>query len=294
MNSTQLNCFVAVADSLSFARASEKLHITQPAVTHQINSLENELDVKLFKRTTRTVELTREGFSFIADAKSILNTMSMAKVRFASQDKTVPLPFHIGCRAGELAFLPALLKSMFELYPSIHPTVKTIPLPALMNLLQTESIDVVFGLQGVFDSGQPCQFRELIKAPIVCAMPKDHPLASETYLSRSSFQGQHIAILDTPHALPPVLSIQGSLISQHHASDIYYCENTEGILTLVKAGMAVTFLPDIIPMRDPDLAYVALKNSSSVSYGVYYKTLQKKTVLKNFLKIAGEYFSGCS
>lgn len=142
MNSTQLNCFLAVADSLSFARASEKLHITQPAVTHQINSLESELDVKLFKRTTRTVELTREGFSFIADAKSILNTMSMAKMRFAAAEKTEPAPFFIGCGLKELVFLPDLVSSMLALYPNIHPFIKTIPFPALMNQLRNESIDV--------------------------------------------------------------------------------------------------------------------------------------------------------
>ena len=62
MNTVQLECFLAVADNLSFARAAEQLHITQPAVTHQISSLENELNVKLFRRTTRTVALTNDGW----------------------------------------------------------------------------------------------------------------------------------------------------------------------------------------------------------------------------------------
>ena len=58
MNTFQLSCFLAVAETLSFARAAEQLNITQPAVTHQIHSLETELNVKLFVRTTRTVNLT--------------------------------------------------------------------------------------------------------------------------------------------------------------------------------------------------------------------------------------------
>ena len=55
MNTFQLTCFMAVAETLNFARAAERLNITQPAVTHQIRSLEEELEVKLFKRTTRLV-----------------------------------------------------------------------------------------------------------------------------------------------------------------------------------------------------------------------------------------------
>ena len=55
MNTTQLECFVTVAENLNFARAASILHITQPAVTHQIVSLEGELDAKLFIRTTRSL-----------------------------------------------------------------------------------------------------------------------------------------------------------------------------------------------------------------------------------------------
>lgn len=290
MNSTQLNCFVAVADSLSFARAAEKLHITQPAVTHQINSLENELDVKLFKRTTRSVELTREGFGFLADAKSILSTISLAKVRFSSAEKNGPIPFSIGCRSGELNYIAELLKPMFSLYPSIHPYVKTLPYQVLMNLLQNESIDVVFGLQYSQDTKQTMHFRELSKAPVVCAMCKDHPLSFKKNLTQADFSHVKIAIMDRPHALSPMLSLQNTLLSAHTTSDLYFCESMEDIFTIVKTGMAVTFVPDILPMRDPVLSYVPIQSSLMISYGIYYKTLQRKPMLKDFLRIAGTYF----
>ncbi len=69
MNTTQLRCFLSVAEYLSFARAAEQLNMTQPAISHQISSLEKELDVQLFVRTTRSVTLTEEGSIFINDAK---------------------------------------------------------------------------------------------------------------------------------------------------------------------------------------------------------------------------------
>lgn len=291
MNSSQLNCFIAVADSLSFARAAEKLHITQPAVTHQINSLEAELDVKLFKRTTRTVELTKEGFSFISDAKSILNTISMAKVRFSTQEKEEPAPFHIGCRQGELHFLPAILKGMAKLHPNIHPSVKTIPFPALVQLLQNESLDILFGMQGMYDNKQSFQFRELAKIPISCVVPKNHPLAGKSMVSAEDFAGHRVAILDTHNTPSPSLTLQSLLLKDHSPSDVYRCETTEDILMLVRAGMALTIMPDIIPSREESLVYVPIKNTITVSYGIFYKTLQQKPMIKDFLKIAGELFA---
>ena len=64
MNTTQLECFMAVSNFLNFSRAAEHLRITQPAVSHQINTLEDELGVKLFRRTSKSVRLTEEGFQF--------------------------------------------------------------------------------------------------------------------------------------------------------------------------------------------------------------------------------------
>lgn len=61
LNTTQLECFLAVANCLNFSRAAEQLRLTQPAVSHQISTLEDELGVKLFKRTSKSVRLTRRG-----------------------------------------------------------------------------------------------------------------------------------------------------------------------------------------------------------------------------------------
>ena len=69
MNTFQLSCFLAVAEHLNFARAAEELHVTQPAVTQQIHSLEKELGATLFQRTTRKVSLTAEGLAFLSDAQ---------------------------------------------------------------------------------------------------------------------------------------------------------------------------------------------------------------------------------
>ena len=82
MNTFQLTCFLTVAETLSFAKAARLLNVTQPAVTHQIHSLEEELNTQLFKRTTRSVEITQEGLIFLNDAKNVLNIITLAKKRF--------------------------------------------------------------------------------------------------------------------------------------------------------------------------------------------------------------------
>ena len=67
MNTTQLECFMEVANCLNFSRAAEHLSITSPAVSHQINTLEKETGLHLFDRTTRRTKLTAAGQSFYLD-----------------------------------------------------------------------------------------------------------------------------------------------------------------------------------------------------------------------------------
>ena len=64
----QVECFLAVAEFLNFAKAAEQMNISQPAITRQIQSLETELGGKLFQRSTRVVRLTENGHIFMVEA----------------------------------------------------------------------------------------------------------------------------------------------------------------------------------------------------------------------------------
>jgi len=74
----QLTCFVAVAEELHFGRAAERLCMTQPPLSRQIQLLEHSLGVKLFERTSRTVRLTAAGQVFLVDARRLLNLAEQA------------------------------------------------------------------------------------------------------------------------------------------------------------------------------------------------------------------------
>ncbi len=79
MNTTQLECFVSLANTLNYVKTADQLGLTQPAVSKQIKSLENELGTRLFDRTTRFVSLTQVGQQFLPEASNILNTYYHSK-----------------------------------------------------------------------------------------------------------------------------------------------------------------------------------------------------------------------
>ena len=90
LNTTQLECFIAVANFLNFSRAAEHLRITQPAVSHQINALEDELGTRLFHRTSKSVQLTQAGHLFLQYAGEILKLTGLSKARIQESQATLP------------------------------------------------------------------------------------------------------------------------------------------------------------------------------------------------------------
>lgn len=292
MNTVQLECFLAVSETLNFARAAEHLHITQPAVTHQINSLESEMDVKLFKRTTRTVELTEEGWSFFNDAKTILNMTHMAKARLSSHNTEEIRSIGIGCHSPmELSLLPKPLNAFLKKYPDIHPELKMVPFQALQNLLQEENIDVMMGFMDENSKKLPGVYVELTKAPLACIMSPSHPLSGRESLRLEDLKEGKLIICSPRKTSAAVARIQGQLIGCRMPSDVYFCDNIECGITLVQAGLGFIILPAILPVHSSALSHVLLEGVQQESFGLYYKTLQRNQPLKDFIQFMKEYFS---
>lgn len=157
MNTIQLECFIAVAEHLNFSRASEELKITQPAVSHQIRTLEEELDVKLFKRTSKSVSLTPEGVQFLPDAELILKTAFSAKERLGRRENFIV--FEVGCHNHmELNLLPPVFRKLGEEFPMLRPSVRMVPFPSLLGMVENQKIHAAFQIK----EGQkkaPCTLR---------------------------------------------------------------------------------------------------------------------------------------
>ena len=148
MNTMQLKCFMAVAESLSFAAAAHQLSVTQPAVTQQIRALEDELGAKLFERTTRSVKLTPAGLTFLADARGMLTIYERSLGRFAHAEKLEFLPFSIGAQSHcELLALTEALHTLKSSVPTLLPSFQIFPFPYLADRLREGAIDAVIALR---------------------------------------------------------------------------------------------------------------------------------------------------
>ncbi len=290
MNTFQLSCFLSVAKHLNFALASEERNISQPAISHQIQSLETELGYKLFHRTTRSVSLTQEGILFIEDAKQILHLSMTAKNRFKSTAQPNIQLFSMG---GEYTPLFNILDSYFNTLhkeiPSLRLRISLLFAPYLARSLEEGSLDAFLGFNINKHQKKHFQYKEIISSDVCCVCVKEHKFSSKKTISLSQLENEHL-VLCAPNICPPKLaSFQMQLINDRPRWEYSFCDFPEAITTFLKSGYGVGVFPSILIHKNEDLIQIPIENSPVLSVGLYYKSSNNSPILKRLLTLIDEH-----
>ena len=273
MNTTQLECFLAVADYLNFSRAAQHLRLTQPAVSHQVKTLEDELGVALFQRTSKKVRLTQEGHMFLQYAGKILQLSNISRMRVKGCYEARPMRLGLGCRStADLRLLRPALERLRQEEERILPMIRLIPLSALDNLLTEGDIQVLFTFQET--APQNSVYRELLRSPVVFVCREDHPLAQcKTVTVEQLKEGGLIAACRPPLCPPSVFALQGQIVTSKPP---------------VETGYAFSIMADFPQLRAPQLRYIPIQGCEPLSFGVSYLRGNRGQTLRRFLSVLEE------
>jgi DNA-binding transcriptional LysR family regulator len=187
MELRHLRYFIAVAEEGHMTRAAERLGIQQPPLSMQIRALEQELDVQLFRRKPRGVELTDAGVALLERARAILDQVDRA---FATTRRTArgeqgrvvvgftsSAPFH--------PFVPRVIRAYREMSPLVSLVLEESGSSELVQGLNNEEIDAAFIRSPVADV-VGLTVRPLLEEPMLVALPTGHPLAKARGAQRST------------------------------------------------------------------------------------------------------------
>ncbi len=273
MHTFQLECFMSVAEHLSFARAAEELNVTQPTVTHQIQSLENELGVKLLNRSTRTVSLTYEGEILLPEARSFTIRFRAMRDKFSSPHAKEVLPMHIACTSEPLmSLLPDSLYALASEYPTIHPILHKISMPQIAKAVEDGSADIAVGLKEALPKGSSICYTHLIHTPVVCLTDVTHPLSERESITLADLAAHNLIFYRSAECNSDIASLQIRLGAGKDLSEIFYCDDIASAITLARAGYGNTFLPRVfLPEILSDVRAIPITDCEPLSFGAYHK-----------------------
>ncbi|MCT7657981.1 LysR substrate-binding domain-containing protein [Mycobacterium deserti] len=249
----RLSCFIAVAEELHFGRAAERLHMTQPPLSRQIQQLENELGVHLIDRTTRSVTLTPAGVAFLPDARRILQLAEGA----AHTVKRIPAgdlgTVVVGFTAASAhAVLPRLLDAARAKLPDVKLDLREMVTAAQIDGLMTGELDLGMARPPLKRPGLVS--RPLLHEQLVAALPEHHPLVSlGRQLTLNDLDG-HDVIMYSPVQARYFNELLVSTFTIAGATPRYvqYVTQVHTMLVLVRSGLGIALVPASAATLHPD------------------------------------------
>ncbi|MBR2214761.1 MAG: LysR family transcriptional regulator [Selenomonadaceae bacterium] len=276
MNTQQLECFTTLAKTLNYAKAAEQLSMTQPAVSRQIKSLENELGTRLFQRTTRSVTLTQVGWQFLPDARQILSIYYRSREWMESFHKSGRSVLRIGYADSHANWLISkILAPILATQKNIAPELTLDQTDANLRRLSVNQLDLVIGMKDAKFSDEAIAFVKLRDEGFVCIVSKAHELARECKKKRQKSVSspdlwphrQIIAI--PPYLLKHTFSRGHRIIPVNDELDNILCATVSEAYSLTLAGAGFALIPEHLALPHKELVFFSWDESPHAPMGIY-------------------------
>ncbi|MCI5058567.1 MAG: LysR family transcriptional regulator [Flavobacteriales bacterium] len=290
-----LRYFVSVAEYKSFTAAAYALNITQPSISQQIADLEKTLGFSLFKRSSRSVELTVAGEVFLKEAKEILlsteNAIEKATRAFEGQSGEL----RIGVLEPAVSrFLPKIVRAFKRKHPEVHITIQHMNPEVQLKAFQERKLDIGFSRPFVEEKYPHLQQDLIDKDSIVAVLSKDHPLAHQEAISIVELARESFILFDRSETkgffdvIVNFCQIQGKF----YPSITQEPNLLQTLFLLVESGLGVSLVPACVRhLNIPNIQVIPLKEETpTIHLTISYQNDSSPTT-QAFLKIFREVYS---
>ncbi|CAD5106623.1 LysR family transcriptional regulator [Zestomonas carbonaria] len=243
MTVKQLRAFLAVAQSLSFAQACERLHLSQPALSLAIKSLEESLGGPLLIRTTRSVSLTPEGEILLPAARRLLadwdNAEELMRQHFTLQLGKVSIAA-MPSFAGNL--LPVALKEFRSRHPRVNVAVHDVINEQVLEMVRERRVEL--GIAFEPECLDSLCFTPFYSDRFVAVVPADSPLAGRAQVSWAELLEESFITLQRPSAVR--LLLEDKVATQHGRLPVAF--ESHQLVTvgrMVANGLGVSAVPTL-------------------------------------------------
>ncbi len=194
MELRHLRYFIALAGSLNFTRAAERVHVTQSTLSHQIRQLEDEVGQRLFDRNGKRVMLTEAGESFLAYADRALAVIDQGLGELKQTVAPISGTVRIGTtHTFNLGFLPDCIALFLKQNPTVKIVIEELSGDAITHGLQAEQLDIGIGYRPEMPEG--IRFEPLFNEELALIVAQTHPLAKRKRLRIAELHRESLVLL---------------------------------------------------------------------------------------------------
>jgi DNA-binding transcriptional LysR family regulator len=272
MELSQLRAFVAVAREGNLTRAAERLHLTQPAVSLQIKSLQNELELQLFTRTPAGMSLTNDGSKLLPFAERVMESLAEFRQGASALHSTLSGALSIGTILDpEFIRLGAFLRRLVETYPQLSTQLQHGMSGWVLQQVKSGTLDMGFFLG---NPGKECHYQTLTTFTYSVVAPQGwkNRVAGKDWAALSRLPWIWTPPESAHHRLLTKIFAQHKLTP----NKVALVDQEPSMLDLVKSGVGLSLIRESIALREAHAHGLVIADAVSVTADLTFISLAKR------------------
>ena len=285
MTITQLYYVLAVAENQNFTKAAAKCFVTQPTLSMQIQKLEDQLDVQIFDRSKKPIELTTIGKKIVTQARNIVNESYRIQDIVDQQKGFIGGEFKLGIIPTVMpTLLPMFLKSFIKKHPKVKLKIEELTTEEIITRIKDGHLDAAIAATPLED--ESIKERVLYFEPFVSYIPKGHRLHNSKKIDVSELDINDMLLLEDGHCFRDgVINLCKAFKS--HSDDQFQLESgsIETLIKLSNEGLGMTLLPylhtlDVNDKEKENLHYFNEPSPAREVSIIYHKSELKMQIIE--------------
>ena len=197
MNIDHLREFAYLAETLSFAATARHFFISASVLSKHIAAMEDDLQVKLFERGSRRVNLTEDGEAFYRDIVSVVDGYDRAVANLEARRKSVDLHLRVGyLRGAARPFLPKFVRYMEKEHPEVELDIRCMEYGELIRAHRTHNVDIIFNMDFDPEAVEACDSERIYDDRLYVVVGKKHRLAKNEDVTVGELAGMRLILPD--------------------------------------------------------------------------------------------------
>jgi len=243
MTITQLSYVIAVAEHQNFTKAAEYCFVTQPTLSMQIQKLEDELNVLIFDRTKKPIELTEIGKKIVLQAKNIVNEADRINDIVDQQKGFVGGQFKLGIIPTIMpTLLPMFLKAFITKYPKVKLKIEEFTTDEIITKINDGHLDAAIVSTPL--ENEDIKERVLFYEPFVAYIPREHRLREKKKIDIADLDINDMLLLEDGHCFRDgVINLCATFKNNNEDQFQLESGSIEMLVKLSNEGLGMTLLP---------------------------------------------------
>ena len=243
MTITQLKYVLAIAEHKNFTKAAEKCFVTQPTLSTQIQKLEDELDILIFDRSKKPIELTDVGRKIVNQARNIVNESERIQDIVDQEKGFIGGEFRLGIIPTVMpTLLPMFLKTFVKKFPKVKLKIEELTTEEIILRIKDGHLDAAIAATPL--ESENIKERVLYYEPFVGYIPEHHRLYNKKKIEISDLEIDDMLLLEDGHCFRDgIINLCKAFKNQTDDSFQLESGSIETLIKLSNEGLGMTLLP---------------------------------------------------